>query len=191
MASWRARLGDHLGNWALEPLRERAGRLMEGAAGLYAMQMLAELLRFLPDRDPHPALYETLAAILDGLDQVEGAAELMVRFELAMLSELGFGLDLSACAATGERDNLVFVSPKSGRAVGRVSGEKYASLLLPLPAFLAASARRAAPGSEEIVQAFGLTGFFLGRYLYEPRGMQFGAARAGLIGLLQRAEAAE
>lgn len=185
-ASWRARLGEHLGNWTLEPVTERAGRLMEGAAGLYGIQMLADLLRLLPERDPHPRLYETLVAIVDGMEGVRGTGELLVRFELAMLSELGFGLDLSQCAATGATEDLAFVSPRTGRAVGRVPGAPYADRLMGLPSFLTDRRRNSAPEPAEIADAFRLTGFFLDRHLYEPRGLKPTPAREGLIGLLRR-----
>jgi DNA repair protein RecO (recombination protein O) len=184
-AAWRARLGEHLGNWTLETVTERAGRLMEAQSSLYALQLIADLLRLLPERDPHPRLYETLVAILGGVDEPMAAGELMVRFELAMLAELGFGLDLSACAATGETGDLTYVSPKSGRAVGREAGAPYAERLLKLPGFLI-DRERSAPSAADIAWAFRLTGFFLDRHLYEPRGLKPSPARDGLIGLVER-----
>ena len=113
---------------------------------IYGVSHLAALMRLLPERDPHAALHEALDAILDRLDDAELAAPMVARFELQLLSELGFGLDLAQCASTGATGDLIYVSPKSGRAVSRAAGEPWADKLLRLPAFLrepsAASGRR-------------------------------------------------
>src|SRR5262249_31553288 len=111
----------------------------------------------------------------------EIAPALMVRFELAMLSELGFGLDLSSCAATGTSADLIWVSPKSGRAVSAMAGAPYADRLLKLPDFLIGSGRNAAPDDKDIDAGFRLTGFFLSRDVYEPRGIPVPDARAAYI----------
>src|SRR5690606_15627452 len=126
----------------------------------YGLQLLAALLRLLPERDPHAALYDALGAVLDALDGVEAAGELLVRFELLLLNELGFGLDLTRCAATGATDGLAYVSPKTGRAVGREPGRPYADRLLALPGFLIDRARNAPPEPAELLAAFRLTGYF-------------------------------
>ena len=110
-AIWRARLDEHLGHYTLESTRQRAARLIEGPAGLYGIQTLAALLRLLPERDPHPLLYAALNAIVDRLDDALVAGELVARFELQLLDDLGFGLDLDSCVATGGNDGLVYVSP--------------------------------------------------------------------------------
>jgi DNA repair protein RecO (recombination protein O) len=180
-AVWRARLDEHLGNLTVEPLVSRAARLMETAAGLAALQVLTGLLHLLPERDPHPRLYAGLAAILDALDSPRAAAELVVRFEMQMLDELGFGLDLAQCAA-GSNDELAYVSPRTGRAVGRGAGAPYADRLLPLPAFLVA--RREPPSPAAIAEAFRLTGYFLARHVYEPRGLAPPPARQALLALV-------
>ena len=124
--TWRARLHDHLGEYRIEPVRLRAAQLMETATAVYGVQAMAALLRLLPERDPHPHLFEALDVILENLSDPADAGELFVRFELAVLNDLGFGLDLSACAATGLRTDLVYVSPKTGRAVCRTAGAPYA-----------------------------------------------------------------
>ncbi len=134
-AVWRARLEDHLGTYKLDAGRLRAARLMESAHATYAVQWLASLLRLLPERDAQPHLHDTLDIVLDTLDDPAIAAEMVVRYESAILNELGFGLDLSACASTGSRDNLVHVSPRTGRAVSREAGAPYADRLLRLPSF--------------------------------------------------------
>jgi DNA repair protein RecO (recombination protein O) len=184
-ATWRARLDEHLGNYALEPATLRAARLMETPAGLYGLQALAGLVRLLPERDPHPQIYAGLAAMVDLLDDPVLAGGLLVRFELRMLEELGFGLDLDSCVATGTNDDLAYVSPKSGRAVSRSAGDPYSERMLALPAFLLAAAG-ARPGPEDLIAAFRLTGFFLARHVYEPRGLSPPDARERFVGLIGR-----
>ena len=184
--TWRARLDEHLGTFQAEPIELNAARLFEAATAVFGLQMLAAHLRLLPERDPHPALYETLGLVLSHLDDAAAAGELAVRFELLVLDELGFGLDLSECAATGTRDDLVYVSPKSGRAVSRAAGEPWRDAMLPLPAFLdRRSGMRADASAFE--QAFRLTGYFFERHVYEPRGIGQPEARASFIAAVRRA----
>ena len=116
-AVWRARLDEHLGIFTIEGQTMRSSRLIASPLALYGIAAMASLLRLVPERDPHPGLYAAAVALADHLDDAGTAPALFVRFELALLAELGFGLDLSECAATGARDDLAFVSPKSGRAV--------------------------------------------------------------------------
>lgn len=182
--NWRARLSDHLGSFTVEPLHLRAAALMDSRAGLNGLQHLAALLRLLPERDPHPRLYSALEVIVEHLDTPQVAAALLACFELELLNELGFGLDLSACAATGVTRDLVWVSPKSGRAVSREAGEPYAGKLLPLPAFLARAEGANAPPTadpQELRDAFRLTGFFLDRHVFGPRGIAWPAAREDFL----------
>lgn len=180
-AEWRARLDEHLGNYALEGLDLRAAQLMETRASLYGLAWLAALSRLLPERDPHPGLYDTLGIVLDHLGDPEIGPALMVRFELAMLAELGFGLDLSRCAATGVTSDLIYVSPKSACAVSAGAGAPYADRMLPLPAFLMTSSVNAHPGGDDIAAGFRLTGFFLARDVYEPRGLPIPDTREAYI----------
>ena len=182
---WRARLDEHLGLYQVEPLELHAARLFDSACAVYGLQTIAAHLRLLAERDPHAGLYEMLALLVGHLDDPAAAGELIVRFELLVLDELGFGLDLSQCAATGLRDDLAFVSPKSGRAVCREAGLPWADRMLPLPGFL----RRGAgirPDLGAMEDAFRLTAFFFGRHVYEPRGLEAPEARAGLIAALRR-----
>ena len=179
-AVWRARLDEHLGEFKLEPIRLRAARLMETATAVYGVQAMGALLRLLPERDPHPHLFEALDIILEAMDHPADAGELFIRFELAVLNDLGYGLDLTECAATGSREELVYVSPKSGRAVCRQAGEPYAERMLALPAFLGEEAGVAAD-RESLAAAFRLTGYFLHRHVYEPRGLTENAARDGFV----------
>lgn len=179
-AVWRARLDEHLGEFKLEPIRLRAAKLMETATAVYGVQAMGALLRLLPERDPHPHLFEALDIILDAFDDPSDAGELFVRFELAVLNDLGFGLDLTECAATGGRENLVYVSPKTGRAVSREAGMPYADRMLALPGFLSEGAASAAD-RDSMAEAFRLTGYFLHRHVYEPRGLTENAARDGFV----------
>ncbi len=182
---WRARLDEHLGLFQAEALEMNAARLMDSAVAVYGLQLLAAHLRLLPERDPHDALYETLGVMLVHLDDADAAGELLARFELLVLDELGFGLDLTCCAATGVREDLVYVSPKSGRAVSRDAGAPWHDKMLALPAFLCRGAGlRGDPAS--VADAFRLTGFFLHRHVYEPRGMEEPGARAGFLAALAR-----
>lgn len=167
--TWRARLDEHLGNFRVEPVVERSAALLESGIGAFALALAAAHLRLLPERDPHPRLYHAVAAVLDNLDRPDVAAELMARFELLLLDELGFGLSLERCAATGARDDLIYVSPRSGCAVSRAAGEPYIGKLLPLPAFLATTSDTCG-GRAELLEAFLLTGYFLERHVFDARG---------------------
>ncbi len=179
--TWRARLDEHLGVFTVEPLRERAADLMASAAATFGIQLLGAHLRHLPERDPHPRLFDVLAVIIDAFDDKAAAAELMVRFELLLLDELGVGLDLSRCAATGEERGLVYVSPKSGRAVSRDAGKPYDNRLLRLPAFLIDRRHGEPPSPADLEAGFRLTGYFLHRHILEPRGLDPREARAGFL----------
>jgi DNA repair protein RecO (recombination protein O) len=190
-ATWRARLHEHLGHFTLEPTVQRAGRLIDSAAGLYGIQMLAGLLRLLPERDPHPQLYEGLAVIVDLLEEPRVAGALIVRFELKLLEDLGFGLDLERCAATGANDDLAYVSPKTGRAVSRSAGDAYRDRLLPLPAFLLQPPSTTPPSADDLRDAFRLTGYFLARHVFEPRGIEPPDARGRFIAVVEGAQQLE
>ena len=175
---WRARLDEHLGHYAVEPLRLHGASQLASAHVVYGVMHLCALCRLLPERDPHPDVYDRLADILDRLDDPLAAATQLVRFELQMLTELGFGLDLTSCAATGARSELDYVSPKSGRAVSRGAGAPWQDRLLRLPAFLSGSVT---PSLDDIADGFALTGFFLARHVLEPRGLAFAETRAGFV----------
>lgn len=181
---WRARLDEHLGAYAVEPLALRAGRFLPSALALAGVNLIGALLRLLPERDPHEALFGMLMGVVEALDDASEAPALLARFEVRMLAEFGFALDLSQCAATGARTELIYVSPKSGRAVSASAGAAYRERLLPLPAFL--RDETATPSLDEIADAFRLTGFFLERELFGPRGLKLPAARESLISAMRR-----
>src|SRR5437868_1102385 len=111
--TWRARLDEHLGHYLVEGLRLRAASLLGASHAVYGVTHLAALCRLLPERDPHPEVYDALAAVLDRMEDRAAVAVLIARFELQLLAELGFGLDLRRCAATGHTADLAYVSPKS------------------------------------------------------------------------------
>lgn len=169
LATWRARLEEHLGNFALEPLELKAGMLIGEAMQLAALTTLTAEAQLLPEREPHPRIYEAMRVVLDALEDESTWPALLVRWEMGLLDELGFGLDLARCAATGGRDNLVYVSPKTGRAVSHDAGFAYHDRLLALPAFLKGS-EAGAPGLADVLAGFKLTGYFLDRHVYGPRG---------------------
>ena len=179
---WRARLDEHLGAFAVEPLSLRAGRLMGSALALAGVNYLAALIRVLPERDPHKAVYEAASLIADALDDGALAPTLIARFEAQILAECGFRLDLSRCAATGASDRLVYVSPRSGRAVSAEAGAPWRDRLLPLPPFLREGAPSdPRPSVEEIADGFRLTGFFLARDLFALRGEPLPDSRAAFL----------
>lgn len=183
--TWRARLDEHLGTFQAEPVALNAARLFDSAVAIYGLQLLAAHLRLLPERDPHGSLYEAAKLIVDHLDDPQSAAELLARFELLILEELGFGLELSRCAASGARDDLIYVSPKSGQAVSRDAGKPWADKMLALPGFLSQGSGIRADG-KTIADAFRLTGFFLTRHVYEARGIDRPEERAAFVNSITR-----
>ena len=178
-AVWRARLEEQLGSFTIEATALRAGAIMASASALQGIDLVGALLRLLPERDPHAALYEAADLIADHLHEPLIGPPLMVRFELMVLAELGFGLDLTTCAATGKSEDLAYVSPKSGHAVSRAAGEPYHRRLLALPAFLIGPAPPAHPS--DIADGFRLTGFFLDREVFAPRGLMMPETRRAYV----------
>jgi DNA repair protein RecO (recombination protein O) len=194
-AVWRARLDEHLGTYAIEGLRLRAAGLLASSHGVYGVTHLASVARLLPERDPHEDIHAMLERTLDDFDDAGEAAVHLVRFELAMLAELGFGLDLGNCAATGATTDLVYVSPKSGGAVSRTAGEPWRDRLLRLPPFLRQGEAHDDPADhgwsdQDLQDGFRLTGLFLLRHVLEPRGQGHPDARAGFINAVVRQRAA-
>ena len=185
---WRARLDEHLGHYTVEGLQLRAAEFLAAPCALYGVTHLSALCRLLPERDPHLRVHDALLAILEQMDAA--AARRVVQFELMLLAELGFGLELDACAASGVRANLVYVSPKSGRAVSAQAGAPWRDKLLPLPPFLNGEGESGnAPSPQELADGFALTGFFLASRVFEPRGLAPSEARAGFIAAVMRAHA--
>ena len=180
---WRARLEDQLGTYRVEAGKLLAASLMRTQLGIYGIQTLASHLRLLPERDSNIGLYNAAHVLMENFEHAEIAASLMIRFELALLEELGFGLDLETCASTNQTYELAYVSPKSGRAVSQSAGQPWANKMLPLPAFLNKHEEGwgIVPQAEQIKQGFALSSFFLERHIYSPRGMKQPDERQGFI----------
>lgn len=179
-AIWKARLVEHLGHMSVELRRGYAALAMEDPAALAGLTSMCALARLLPERDPHPALYEVTLFVLGFLDDATVWPALMVRWELVLLQELGFGLDLKACAATGVNDQLIYVSPKSGRAVSASAGEPYKDRMLALPGFLT-SARDRHATREDVAAGLALTGYFLEQRILAPRGERLPESRGRIL----------
>lgn len=169
-AVWRARLEEQLGTFSLEPLELRAGIIMEVPFRLAGLATITGLAQQLPEREPHPRLYEAMRLVLGAMTDDGVWPALLVRWELGLLDELGFGLDLSSCAATGSREGLAYVSPRSGKAVSAVAAAPYRDRLFPLPAFLREGG---APPPGDVIDGLRLMSFFLDRHVFKPRGVQF------------------
>lgn len=180
--TWRARLDEHLGTYAVELTRARAADLISDRTRLYAGQLLCDHLRLLPERDPHDRLLDLALAAL-ALSEPTALGAAVARFELALLEELGFGLDLESCAVTGVTTGLTHVSPKSGRAVSREAAAPYGDRLLRLPAFLS---DEVPPAPGDLAAAFALTGHFLHRHVWSAREMTPPPTREALIAILGR-----
>ena len=183
--TWRARLDEHLGSYAVEPLRSRAA-LMSDRLALAGLNSICALLTFLlPEREAHGALYGATIGLLDRIGAGEGWAVDYLRWELGLLEEMGYGLDLSSCALTGSRDDLAYVSPKSGRAVAREAAGEWEDRLLPLPACLLGQGPAAAG---DIADGLRLTGYFLEHRIAPDLGNRpLPEARRRLVTLLSRA----
>ncbi|MGC6472192.1 MAG: DNA repair protein RecO [Parvibaculales bacterium] len=183
-ANWRARLSDHLGTLTVEPVRGRAGAALQDPLHLAALTALCDMVRIFPERQPYPRLVQAFETLIDCLDNSDVWPAVYVRFELAMLDELGFGLDLSSCAATGNNDNLTHISPRSGRAVSASAAEPYLDKLFALPPFfLNAGAEVTA---SDILAGFEVTGFFLGKRLYASVDDTIPVSRSRMLSLLAR-----
>jgi DNA repair protein RecO (recombination protein O) len=167
-ATWRARLDEHLGNYLVEGVNLRAAGFLSAAHAVHGVTHLAALCRLLAEREPHSRIHRALEEILDALGDPAAVAAMVARFELSFLAELGFGLD-----------DLVYVSPRSGRAVSRGGGDAYRDKLMRLPAFLRTGAEPSS--SADLADAFALTGLFLDRHAFAPRGLSLPDARARFI----------
>jgi DNA repair protein RecO (recombination protein O) len=181
-ATWRARLEEHLGTYSsIDVSRYRATGLLWSPHTVFGVTYLAALVRLLPERDPLPTMFDILEGILDNFEDPKAAAVHIVRLELVTLSELGVGLALDRCAATGETTELAYVSPKTGGAVSRPAGEPWHDRMLRLPPFLRPNKSDMSLTDEDLRDAFRLTGMFLLRNVLEPRGLAHPDARAGFI----------
>lgn len=180
--TWKARLAEQLGTFAWELKAADGTRWLGDGARLAAISSACALVEAtLPEREAHPEAYAALATLLDGLG-ASGWASDYVRWELGLLTELGYGLDLSRCAATGRNDDLAFVSPRTGRAVSLSAGEPYRDKLLAMPTFLGIDRVGTAA---EIAAGLDLTGHFLDRWVFAAIGKRLPPARARLVAALK------
>lgn len=185
---WRARLSDHLGNFTVEPMRARAGDMLEDRERLIGLNAFTTIAHAaLPERETHANVHEAAEILLDAMltEDFRHWAPLFVRWEAGLLEALGFGLDLSRCAATGSTDDLIYVSPKSGRAVSRAGGEAYKDRLFLLPGFLLSSQNTPITRAE-IATGLALTAHFLLERVLLPHGHTLPAARQRLAELALR-----
>ena len=183
--NWRARLNEHLGNFTVELARARAGDMLESREALAGLNAFCAVVgAAMPEREVHEPVFDAGNILLDAI-QEDGFAHwgaLYVRFEAGLLDALGFGLDLSRCASTGVLDNLVYVSPRSGRAVSREAGEPYKERLFVLPGFLLGT-QNITPDAAEVAAGLKLTGHFLLERVLHPHGKEMPAARLHLDSL--------
>lgn len=188
-AEFRARTDEQLASLTAELIHSRAPLLREPLAAAALDWATALTAASLPEAQPFPQLYDALGGVLGAVDSAPAArgwAVALVRYELLLMGQLGFGLDLARCAVTDQAENLRWVSPKTGRAVSGAAGQDYADKLLPYPRFLKDGGEAGWP---DIVDGFRLTGHFLDRHILNDRRIDIGAARERLVERLKRAVA--
>jgi len=182
LVTWKARTSEQLGAFSGELIEAVAAFAMQDSGRLAALSSASALiLALVPERAPHVPLYDAFAALTAALKIGSDWQENYARFELTLLAECGFVLDFSTCAATGGRENLTYVSPKSGRAVSTQAGAPYKEKLLKLPGFLAPQWRKNRVEPEEILASLRLTGYFLEHWCLTPHEKKFPPARARLL----------
>ena len=188
-AAWRARLSEHLGNFTIETKRHYSAQFMDDPARLAALSAACAITEIvIPEREPHPGLFAATCALLDMLSDGEPDIwpAVYIQWELGLLQEMGFGLDLTSCAATGDVDNLIYVSPRTGRAVSQVAGQPYHERMLTLPRFLRPDGRGEGANDADFSVGLRLTGFFLARHAFDPLDRALPAARERLDVLISR-----
>lgn len=179
--TWKARLEEHLGNFTAELVKSYSAPVLDDAAMLDCMSsVLAEVKGAFAERDANSSIFTKLQDLLSKLTAKDGLSYFII-WEIDLLKALGFALNLTECAVTGVKDDLAFVSPKTGRAVSNAAAGKWKDLLLPLPPFLAAD--QPAQSKAEIVEAMNLTGYFLQKHIF-PSSLP--AARIRLKERLER-----
>ena len=182
-ATWKARLSEHLGMLQVEMVRPYAALVMQTQTKLSALTAACALIETcFPERDPHPEMYGMLGQLLETLAGSEDWQRTYIDFEHLLLIELGYGLDLSECASTGTRENLIYVSPKSGRAVSADAGEPYKDKLLKLPRFLLQQVQLAT--IEDLIDSLKITGYFLEKHREQIAHRPLPSARARLMEIL-------
>jgi DNA repair protein RecO (recombination protein O) len=177
---YRSRVSEQMGSAVLEPVGEGPSALFDDASALACLSAAAAVAAgALPEREPHPGAFLALEALSAVLVLPDVWPAVFVRFEAGLLQDLGFGLDLSRCAATGAVDDLIYVSPRTGRAVSRTAGEPYRDRLLPLPPFLLSSQGGLDAG--DVGRGLDITGHFLEQFVFGPLNRPLPPARVWLI----------
>ncbi len=186
IARYRARVSDQLGSASLEPVGEGPAALFDDRLALAGLQAAAAVAAgALPEREPHPGAYLAFEALSRALVQPDIWPAVFVRFEAGLLEELGFGLDFSKCAATGAVDDLIYVSPRTGRAVSRGAGEPYKDRMLALPPFMLGA--QAGLGAGDVGAGLALTAHFLEAFIFNPLNRPLPPARLWLVDRLAEA----
>jgi len=181
---YRSRLSEQLGSASLEPVGEGPSSLFDDALALMGLTAAAAVAAgALPEREPHPGAFLGLEAFIAALAAVQDWPAVYVRFEAGLLQDLGFGLDLTRCAATGALDDLIYVSPRTGRAVSASAGEPYKDKLLPLPPFMLGA--QAGLRAGDIDAGLNLTGHFLEQFVFGPLNRPLPPARVWIIDKLR------
>ncbi len=183
-ATWKARLEEHLGSYTFDLQKSNAALLLDDSLKLSALTSLCDLLvRSLHEREPQEEIYHLFRDFIEQLSVADSASpsppkwiEDYVRLELSLLGKLGYGLDLSCCAVTGDTEDLMYVSPRSGRAVSRETGVPYKNKLLKLPFFLT-QINNSQASLTEIIDGMNLTGYFFGKHVFSPHGARIPASR--------------
>ena len=191
-ASWRARLAENLGVLTMELIAERTGAALAdrlALAGINAACAVAQST--LAERDPHPKVFDALELVLSHIEDRNVWPALYVRWEVGLLAELGFGLELDRCAMTGATDDLAYVSPNTGKAASRAAAAPYAERLLPLPKFLTGGDLGNGPSWHDIAEGVALTGHFLDKRLYAAHNATLPDARQRLVDEVARLVKAE
>ena len=184
---YRARTSEQLGAASLEPVGEGPSALFDDALALAGLSAAAAVAAgALPEREPHPGAFLGLEAFIAALAQPDIWPAVYVRFEAGLLADLGFGLDLSRCAVTGSPDDLIYVSPRTGRAVSAGAGAPYKDRLLALPPFLLSS--QGGLGAGDIAAGLAITGHFLQRFVFAPLNRPLPPARLWLSDRLAEAK---
>jgi len=182
---WRARLEEHLGTFLCELVRSNAAKIMDDRLALQALIAATSMIeRFLPERESYPETFKKLCSLITDLTGSDHWLSHYIYWEIGFLTDLGYGLDFTRCAATGGTENLVFVSPRSGGAVCREAGEPYKDKLFPLPEFLLR--RDKDPGISQLLDGLRITSHFLTLYARETGVVVLPPARGEFIKLLAR-----
>jgi len=179
--NWRARISEHLGSFTFDVVESRAAKIMNNKLALVGLQTLVAYTKMLPERDSVGNLYKALCIVLDAMSNNDDWLELLIKWEMGFLAELGFGIDISKCVVTSSVDDLMYVSPKSRKAVSKDIGEPYKHKLLKLPSFLIDNKKSK---KTDVINGFLLTGFFLNKDVYEPLGLKMPNSRDRILKII-------